>query len=109
MEALIEKEAEGRRVKVVANLPYYITTPIIMDLLERKLKFESITVMIQKEVAQRLIAKPGTKEYGAISLAVAYYTEAKIVANPCNSAATSRKRWRVLVKSRCPTAIRKST
>ena len=86
LEALIGKEAEGRRVKVVANLPYYITTPIIMDLLERKLKLESITVMIQKEVAQRLIAKPGTKEYGAISLAVAYYTKAKIVANvPPNS------------------------
>jgi dimethyladenosine transferase len=86
LEALIKKEAEGKRVKVVANLPYYITTPIIMDLLERKLKLDSITVMIQKEVAQRLIAKPGTKEYGAISLAVAYYTDAVIVANvPPNS------------------------
>ena len=86
LEALIKKEAVDRRVKVVANLPYYITTPIIMDLLERKFKPESITIMIQKEVAQRLVAKPGTKEYGAISLAVAYYTEAKIVANvPPNS------------------------
>lgn len=65
--------------KVVANLPYYITTPIIMSLLERKLPIERLVVMVQKEVALRMIAKPGTKDYGALSVAVQYYTEPDIV------------------------------
>lgn len=65
--------------KVVANLPYYITTPIIMSLLENKLPIERLVVMVQKEVALRMIAKPGTKDYGALSVAVQYYTEPDIV------------------------------
>ena len=65
--------------KVVANLPYYITTPIIMSLLESKLPIERLVVMVQKEVALRMIAKPGTKDYGALSVAVQYYTEPDIV------------------------------
>ena len=65
--------------KVVANLPYYITTPIIMSLLESKLPIESLVVMVQKEVALRMVAKPGTKDYGALSVAVQYYTEPDIV------------------------------
>ncbi|MCR5417620.1 MAG: 16S rRNA (adenine(1518)-N(6)/adenine(1519)-N(6))-dimethyltransferase RsmA [Lachnospiraceae bacterium] len=71
----------GRPIKVVANLPYYITTPIIMGLLEKKVPFESITVMVQKEVADRMQAAPGTKDYGALSLAVQYYTKPEIIAN----------------------------
>ena len=74
--------SEGsRRFKVVANLPYYITTPIIMGLLEQDLPLESITVMVQKEVAERMQADPGTKDYGALTLAVQYYTKAEIIAN----------------------------
>ena len=65
--------------KVVANLPYYITTPIIMSLLESKLPIERLVVMVQKEVALRMVAKPGTKDYGALSVAVQYYTEPDIV------------------------------
>ena len=65
--------------KVVANLPYYITTPIIMSLLESKLPIELLVVMVQKEVALRMVAKPGTKDYGALSVAVQYYTEPDIV------------------------------
>ena len=67
--------------KVVANLPYYITTPIIMGLLESRLPLDSITVMVQKEVADRMKSKPGTKDYGALSLAVQYYAEPYLVAN----------------------------
>ncbi len=78
---LVEEYNMGKRVKVVANLPYYITTPIIMGLFEKKVKVDSITVMVQKEVAQRMQAKPGTKNYGALSLAVQYYAEPEIVAN----------------------------
>ena len=70
----------GRPLKVVANLPYYITTPILMKLLEEKAPIESITVMVQKEVAERMQAAPGGKEYGALSLAVQYYCEAQIIA-----------------------------
>lgn len=70
--------AQGR-VKVVANLPYYITTPIILGLLEKDLDFESITVMVQKEVAERMQAVPGTKDYGALTLAVGYYTDPQIL------------------------------
>ncbi len=75
LNTLIDNESH---VKVVANLPYYITTPIIMKLLEDKLNIESIVIMIQKEVAQRLVAAPGTKDYGAITLAVGYYTTSEI-------------------------------
>ena len=79
--ALVETENEGRPIKVVANLPYYITTPIIMGLLEKHVPVESITVMVQKEVAERMQAGPGSKDYGALSLAVQYYAEAYIAAN----------------------------
>lgn len=68
-----------KRVKVVANLPYYITTPIIMELLEKQDNIESITVMVQKEVAQRMQEQPGSKAYGALSLAVQYYAKPEIV------------------------------
>lgn len=70
-----------KTLKIAANLPYYITTPIIMGVFESGLPFESITVMVQKEVAQRMQAAPGTKDYGALSLAVQYYAEPYIVAN----------------------------
>lgn len=72
---------EGKPIKVVANLPYYITTPIIMGLFESKVPLESITVMVQKEVADRMQVGPGTKDYGALSLAVQYYAKPEIVAN----------------------------
>ena len=71
----------GRPIKVVANLPYYITTPIIMGLFESHVLIESITVMVQKEVADRMQAGPGTKDYGALSLAVQYYSKPQIVVN----------------------------
>ncbi len=71
----------GRPIKVVANLPYYITTPIIMGLFESHVPLDSITVMVQKEVAERMQASPGTKDYGALSLAVQYYAKPQIVAN----------------------------
>ena len=79
LTALAEEENEGRGFKVVANLPYYITTPIIMGLFEKKVPVESITVMVQKEVADRMQVGPGTKDYGALSLAVQYYAEPEIV------------------------------
>lgn len=82
LKHLIKKEKENtniKKVKIVANLPYYITTPIIMKLLEEKLDLESITVMIQKEVADRLIAIPGEKETGAITYAVYYYAIAEAI------------------------------
>ena len=78
---LVEEENGGRPVKVVANLPYYITTPIIMGLYENHVPIESITVMVQKEVADRMQEGPGSKDYGALSLAVQYYAEPYIVAN----------------------------
>ena len=81
IRGLVEKENGGRPVKVVANLPYYITTPIIMGLFESHVPLESITVMVQKEVADRMQVGPGTKDYGALSLAVQYYAEPYIVAN----------------------------
>lgn len=81
LRRLIEEKNGGRPVKVVANLPYYITTPIIMRLLEEKLPLQSITIMVQKEVAQRMQAGPGSKDYGALSLAVQFYAKAQIVAN----------------------------
>lgn len=81
MNQLIQEYNNGRPVKVVANLPYYITTPIIMGLFESGVPIDNITVMVQKEVAQRMQAGPGSKDYGALSLAVQYYAEAYIVAN----------------------------
>lgn len=79
--ALVREKNHGQPVKLVANLPYYITTPIIMGLLESDVPIRSITVMVQKEVAERMQAKPGTKDYGALSLAVQYYAKAEVVAN----------------------------
>lgn len=81
LKELAEKMNAGRPVKVVANLPYYITTPIIMGLFESHVPVDSITVMVQKEVAERMQAGPGSKDYGALSLAVQYYAEPYIVAN----------------------------
>ena len=81
LKKLIEEESPSRKVKVVANLPYYITTPIIMALLENELNIESITVMVQKEVADRLASKPGSKQYGAITVSVNYFSETYLVAN----------------------------
>lgn len=78
---LVEEENEGRPIKVVANLPYYITTPIIMGLFENHVPVKSITVMVQKEVADRMQTGPGTKDYGALSLAVQYYAKPYLVAN----------------------------
>ncbi len=78
---LVDEMCEGKPIKVVANLPYYITTPIIMGLFESHVPIESITVMVQKEVAVRMQVGPGTKDYGALSLAVQYYAEPYIVAN----------------------------
>ena len=78
---IAKEENGGRPIKVVANLPYYITTPIIMGLFESHVPIENITVMVQKEVADRMQVGPGTKDYGALSLAVQYYAEPYIVAN----------------------------
>lgn len=79
LRALSETWNEGRPLKVVANLPYYVTTPILLHLLEEKGCFSSITVMVQKEVADRICAGPGSREYGALSLAVQYYASPEIV------------------------------
>jgi len=81
LRKLADEENAGRPVKVVANLPYYITTPIIMGLFENGVPVESITVMVQKEVADRMQTGPGNKDYGALSLAVQYYADPYIVAN----------------------------
>ena len=78
---LAEEKNAGKPIKVVANLPYYITTPIIMGLFENHVPVESITIMVQKEVAERMQEGPGSKEYGALSLAVQYYAKPEIVAN----------------------------
>ena len=78
---IVEEKNGGKPVKVVANLPYYITTPIIMGLFENHVPIKSITVMVQKEVADRMQVGPGTKDYGALSLAVQYYAKPYIVAN----------------------------
>lgn len=79
IEEIVNKYNEGRPIKVVANLPYYITTPIIMKLFESGAPVESITVMVQKEVADRMSMGPGSKDYGALSLAVGFYAEAEEV------------------------------
>lgn len=76
---LAEKYNNGKPIKVVANLPYYITTPIIMELFESHVPLESITVMVQKEVAERMQVGPGTKDYGALSLSVQYYSKPEVI------------------------------
>ena len=81
LNRLAEEKNQGRPIKVVANLPYYITTPIIMGLFENHVPLESVTVMVQKEVADRMQTGPGSKDYGALSLAVQYYADPYIVAN----------------------------
>lgn len=81
IKTLAEEHNSGRPIKVVANLPYYITTPIIMGLFESNVPIDNITVMVQKEVADRMQVGPGSKDYGALSLAVQYYAEPYIVAN----------------------------
>lgn len=81
LNKLIAERNDNKPVKVVANLPYYITTPIIMSLLENNIPIDTITVMVQKEVADRMMVGPGTKDYGALSLAVQYYAKPYIVAN----------------------------
>lgn len=79
LNRIVEEHNGGRPVKVVANLPYYITTPIIMALFEKKVPLHSVTIMVQKEVADRMRVGPGTKDYGALSLAVQYYAKPEIV------------------------------
>lgn len=81
IQKLVEEQNAGKPIKVVANLPYYITTPIIMGLFESHVPLDSITIMVQKEVADRMQVGPGTKDYGALSLAVQYYAKPEIVAN----------------------------
>ncbi len=80
LNKIVEEKNQGKPVKIVANLPYYITTPIIMGLFEGKVPLKSITVMVQKEVADRMQVGPGTKDYGALSLAVQYYAKPEVVA-----------------------------
>ena len=80
IEKLVEEKNNGKPIKVVANLPYYITTPIIMGLFEGHVPLDSITIMVQKEVADRMQVGPGTKDYGALSLAVQYYASPEVVA-----------------------------
>jgi len=80
LNALVQEKNDGKPIKVVANLPYYITTPIIMTLFERHIPLDNITVMVQKEVADRMQAGPGSKDYGALSFAVQYYAEPYIAA-----------------------------
>lgn len=85
INAIAQEKNGGRPIKVVANLPYYITTPIIMGLFESHVPIDSITIMVQKEVADRMQEGPGSKDYGALSLAVQYYAKPEIVANvPAN-------------------------
>jgi 16S rRNA (adenine1518-N6/adenine1519-N6)-dimethyltransferase len=79
INAIVRDKNNGNPIKVVANLPYYITTPIIMGLFENHVPLESITIMVQKEVAQRMQVGPGTKDYGALSLAVQFYAEPEVV------------------------------
>lgn len=79
LPALLAEEFAGMEVSVCANLPYYITSPVIMSLLEQRLPLRSITVMVQREAATRLCAKPGTRECGAVTLAVAYYSQPKLL------------------------------
>ncbi len=80
VDRIVRERNQGRPIKVVANLPYYITTPIVMNLLESRVPLRSVTIMVQKEVADRMQVGPGTKDYGALSLAVQYYAQPEIVA-----------------------------
>ena len=84
LEKLVQEENGGRPIKVVANLPYYITTPIIMALFEQHVPLANVTVMVQKEVAARMKSGPGSKDYGALSLAVQYYASRISWLVPCN-------------------------
>lgn len=79
IDRIVREENDGKPIKVVANLPYYITTPIVMSLFENHVALQSITIMVQKEVADRMQAVPGTKDYGALSLAVHYYAKPEII------------------------------
>lgn len=79
IDRIVQEKNDGKPIKVVANLPYYITTPIIMELFENHVALQSITIMVQKEVAERMQAAPGTKDYGALSLAVCYYAKPEII------------------------------
>ncbi len=81
IKSLAQEKNAGKPIKIVANLPYYITTPIIMELFESGVPIENITIMVQREVAERMRTGPGTKDYGALSLAVQYYAQAQIVMN----------------------------
>lgn len=81
LPAIVREKNNGEPIKIVANLPYYITTPIIMELFERHIPLKNVTVMVQKEVADRMQAGPGSKDYGALSLAVQYYAKPYIAAN----------------------------
>lgn len=81
IKSLAEEKNNGKPIKVVANLPYYITTPIIMGLFESGVPIDSVTIMVQKEVADRMQTGPGSKDYGALSLAVQYYATAKVILN----------------------------
>ncbi len=99
---LVREKNGGNPIKVVANLPYYITTPIIMGLFESHVPLESVTVMVQKEVAQRMKAEPGTKDYGALSLAVQYYAQPEIVANvPANCFMPRPKVGSAVIRLKC--------
>ena len=93
LKALAQEKNGGRPIKVVANLPYYITTPIIMALFESHVPVENITVMVQKEVAERMKVGPGSKEYGALSLAVQYYAEPYLAANVPVNCFIPRQMW----------------
>jgi len=81
LEELVEREFKGKKIKVAANLPYYITSPIVMMFLESKVAVDMVTVMVQKEVAERMQAGPGTKTYGALSVAVQYYSNPQIISH----------------------------
>lgn len=81
IEKLIEEKMDNKRIKIVANLPYYVTTPIIGKLIEDRLNLESIVVMVQKEVANRMASPPGSKQYGSLSVFIDFYTRAEIILN----------------------------
>ena len=85
LNEIIGNNRQYRNVRVVANLPYYITTPIIMKLLENQYQIDTITIMIQKEVAERIVASPGGKDYGVLTLSVGYYASSRIIANAQNT------------------------
>ncbi len=107
---LIKEEFPGMTVRVVANLPYYITTPIVMRLLEEHLPISDITIMVQKEVAERMQAQPGSKDYGALSLAVQFYADTYIAANVPPNCFMPRPKVgssviRLSVRNMCPVEV----